>query len=184
MKRVLVPLADGFEEIEAVTIIDVLRRAGLEVIVASLREGAVSGSRGISILPETTFGQVDLDRIDLIALPGGGPGARALREDPHVLRALREFHSQDKPIGAICAAPTVLAAAGVLAGRRITCHPQVREEFTGSGATLIEDERVVVDGQLVTSQGPGTAIEFAFELVRLLCGAEQVTELNQAILIK
>ena len=184
MKRVLVPLADGFEEIEAVTIIDVLRRAGLEVIVASLKEGAVLGSRRITILPETRLDQVDLSRVDLIALPGGGPGSQALRQDQRVLEALREFHIQEKPIGAICAAPTVLAAAGVLEGRRVTSHPSVREELAGCGATVVDNQRVVVDGHLITSQGPGTSIEFALALVSRLCGPDQAQELKQALLAR
>lgn len=184
MKSVLVPLASGFEEIEAVTVIDVLRRAEVEVVVAGLDEGLVTGSRGIRVQPDTTIDQVDWGRFDLVALPGGGPGSEALRSDPRILAGLEEHFRKGKVCAAICAAPTVLEAAGLLSGRRATSHPAVQDQLREAGVNIEADRRVVVDGNLITSQSPGTAIEFAYGLVEHLCGAARVAELNAGILAK
>jgi 4-methyl-5(b-hydroxyethyl)-thiazole monophosphate biosynthesis len=183
-KRVLVPLAPGFEEIEAMAIVDVLRRAGIEVVVAGTSAGAIEGSRGVRVVPDETLDEVGAQRFDAIALPGGGPGSRNLREDPRVLRALQAHHAAGRLTGAICAAPTVLLRAGLAANRRLTAHPSVQAELAGGGARVAAADRVVVDGMLVTSQGPGTAIEFAFKLVELLCGPQKVAELNAAMLAR
>lgn len=183
MKKVLVPLAPGFEEIEAVTIIDVLRRAAVEVVVAGTVAGPVRGSRGVTIVPDATFDQVDLAGFDAIALPGGGPGAAALRADERVRAALACHHAAGRLTAAICAAPTVLAAAGLVAGRRVTGHPSVHEELARDGADVDPDRRVVVDGHLITSQGPGTSLEFALALVERLAGPAQVEALGRAMLV-
>jgi len=183
MKKVLVPLAPGFEEIEAVTIIDVLRRAGVEVTVAGTEPGVLRGSRGIMVEPDTTLDTVDAGSFDAIALPGGLPGTITLREDPRVLEAVRRHHASGKLTAAICAAPTVLAAAGLAEGTRLTAHPSVQGELAAGGAT-ISAERVCTDDRIVTSQGPGTSMEFAFELVARLCGPDKVAELNVGILAR
>jgi len=190
-RKVLVPLAPGFEEIEATTIIDVLRRAGVEVTVAGTESGPIEGSRGIRIVPDVALDEVPLDELeaqDMIALPGGGPGTQELRKNPGVLGAIKTFHAGGKFTAAICAAPTVLSSAGLAAGRRMTGHPAVREELRSAGVDVEPNERVVVDGTIVTSQGPGTSFEFAFKLVELLYGKEEgatkVEELNAGILAR
>ncbi len=184
MKRVLVPLAHGFEEIEAITVIDVLRRADIEVVVAGTSDGTITGSRGIRVAPDTSIDEIDVRGFDLIVVPGGLSGAEALRKDPRIIAALSRHHEAGGLTAAICAGPTVLAEAGLLAGRRVTSHPSVRKRLSGVVGEVVADERVVVDGTIVTSQGPGTAMEFAFRLVELLCGKEKVAELNSGILAR
>lgn len=168
--KVLVPLAEGFEEIEAVTVIDVLRRAGAEVTVAGLREGAVKGSRGVVVVPDVTLDAQDVEAFDAIVLPGGMPGATNLAADPRLGAMLRAAASGgSQTIGAICAAPAVvLQGLDLLGGRRATCYPSFSKELP-----TYEDRRVVVDGKVITSQGPGTAMEFALELVRQLMGEDE-----------
>lgn len=167
MKRVLVPLAEGFEEIEAVTIIDVLRRAGIEAVVASLAGGPVTGSHGIRIAPDTPLAALAEQEFDMIALPGGMPGAEHLRNDPRVAEIVRRTRERGRPVAAICAAPMVLAAAGVLDGRRATSFPGFLKD--AEGPTVV-DEAVVVDRGVITSRGPGTALDFALTLVEELAG--------------
>ena len=162
MKRVLVPLAEGFEELEAVTIIDILRRAGIEVVVASLAGSPVTGSHGIRLAADTPLAALVEQDFDMIALPGGMPGAEHLRNDPRIAAFVRRLHGAGRPVAAICAAPMVLAAAGVLEGRRATSYPGFLEGGTG--------EAVVVDRNVITSRGPGTALDFALALVEELLG--------------
>lgn len=167
MKRVLVPLAEGFEELEAVTIIDLLRRAGIEVVVATLAGNPVTGSHGIALTADTTLDAASGQEFDLIALPGGMPGAANLMGDSRIGGIIRRLHDGGRQVAAICAAPMVLAAAGVLAGRRATAFPG----FLDRAAELtFVDEPVVVDGRVITSRGPGTALDFALELVTQLAG--------------
>lgn len=182
--RILVPLAAGFEEIEAVTVIDVLRRAGIEVVVAGLVPGACPGSRGIVLVPDVTLDSVLDSDFDAVVLPGGGPGTKALRTDPRVIELVRRQDSKKRWIAAICAAPTVLADAGVLAGRKATSHPAVRDELRSRGIDLRERERVCVVDHVITSQGPGTAMEFAYAIVERLLGSAKVDELERGILSK
>lgn len=167
MKRVLVPLAEGFEELEAVTIIDMLRRAGVEVVVAALAGNPVRGSHGIALSADAALDDVAGQEFDLVALPGGMPGASTLRDDPRIGAIVRRLHGRGSRIAAICAAPMALEAAGVLKGRRATCFPGVLD--AAAGITLV-DEPVVVDGRVITSRGPGTALDFALELVSQLQG--------------
>ena len=167
MKRVLVPLAPGFEEIEAVTIIDVLRRAGVTVDVAGTEAGPITGSHGITVAPDRTLAGVDADAYDLVALPGGMPGTLHLREHSELLRIIRELAARGRYTTAICAAPTVLAAAGVTAGRAVTGHPSVARELESAGLAY-RTEPVVADGPVITSRGAGTAMEFALALVETL----------------
>jgi 4-methyl-5(b-hydroxyethyl)-thiazole monophosphate biosynthesis len=169
MARILVPLADGCEELEAVTIIDLLRRAGLEVVTAGLRDGPVKASRGVVLLPDTTLDAVLGDDFDMIVLPGGLPGADHLDQDPRVHRLIQRLAEQGKFTAAICAAPKVLASAGVLDGRRATAYPGVIDA-SALPATRVLEQAVVVDGTVVTSRGPGTAMDFALELIEQLAG--------------
>ncbi len=180
-KRVLVPLAGGFEEVEAIAVIDVLRRAGAEVVVAGLAgPGPVAGRSSLSVLPD-----IDLDTalagapFDAIVLPGGMDGTLALREDPRIIAALTATAGRGAITAAICAAPLVLHRAGLLGERPFTSHPGVAGDF--AGGTYRED-RVVVSGNVVTSRAPGTAIELALELARLLCGPETADRVAADIL--
>jgi 4-methyl-5(b-hydroxyethyl)-thiazole monophosphate biosynthesis len=172
MARVLVPLAPGCEELEAVTIVDLLRRAQIQVITAGLMAGPVNCSRGTVILPDTTLDQALDDDYDMVVLPGGQPGANNLESDARILQLLRSMATAGKYTCAICAAPKVLATAGVLAGKRATSFPGALDAARHADVR-IEPGAVVQDGKVVTSRGPGTAMDFALELIRLLAGAEQ-----------
>lgn len=170
MARVLIPIAEGFEELEAVTLIDLLRRADIEVTVAGLSgEEPVRGSRGTVILADTPLDDVmDLD-FDMIVLPGGLPGADNLNADPRIHQILKRMAREGRYTCAICAAPTVLAKAGLLSGRRATSFPGHLEALGMDEITLV-DESVVEDGKVVTSRGPGTAMDFALRLIEILQG--------------
>ena len=170
MSRVLVPLAEGFEEIEAVTVIDLLRRAGIEVVTAALVPGPVTGSHGIVLHPDTDIDAALEQRFDMMVLPGGMPGAANLGDDDRVIGLLRLFADSDRFTAAICAAPGVLAKAGLLAGKRATSFPGFLTAENAPGSTLVE-EPVVEDGKVITSRGPGTAMDFALALVQRLEGA-------------
>ncbi len=167
MKRVLVPLAEGFEELEAVTIVDILRRAGVEVVVASLGESPVTGSHGIRVAADTPLAALLEQDFDMIALPGGMPGAEHLKKDARIADLARRLHAQGRPVAAICAAPMALAAAGLLDGRRATSFPGFLDEARN---TTVMNEAVVVDAGIITSRGPGTALDFALQLVETLEG--------------
>jgi 4-methyl-5(b-hydroxyethyl)-thiazole monophosphate biosynthesis len=166
MARVLVPLADGCEELEAVTIIDLLRRAGVDVVTAGLGEGPVTASRGVVLLPDRTLDDVLGEDFDMIVLPGGLPGADRLDRDPRIHHLLQQMAERGRYTAAICAAPKVLLNAGLLDGRKATAYPGV---IDARDAQLL-DQPVVVDGHVVTSRGPGTAMEFALELIEQLLG--------------
>lgn len=177
--RVLIPLADGVEELEAVTIIDVLRRGGIEVVSAALgTELAVYGSRGVTLLADALWDSLDIDSFDAITLPGGGKGTENLAEDPRVIETVQDFDQAEKFVTAICAAPTVLAQADILGDRRATCYPACAEVLGDS----YDDAPVVADGNIITSQGPGTAMLFALVLVRYFAGDEVAHEVAAGLL--
>ena len=179
-KKVLVPLAEGFEEIEAVTIVDVLRRAELDVTLAGMgAPGPLEGSRGVRVQPDVDWADVDPAAFDAIVLPGGMGGATRLMEDERVLDAVRASVAAGKLTAAICAAPMVLARAGVVGSHAITSHPSVQPRL--APARMRPTERVVRSGNLITSQGPGTAIEFALALVEELCGPAESAEIARAL---
>jgi 4-methyl-5(b-hydroxyethyl)-thiazole monophosphate biosynthesis len=169
MPKVLVPLAEGCEELEAVTVIDILRRAGVEVTVAGLAPGPVRASRGTVLVPDVDLDAVKDETWDMVVLPGGLPGADHLENDPRILDLLRRQAGEDRHLAAICAAPKVLARAGLLQDREATAFPGVLEALEGAGVRLRSDP-VVADGKIVTSRGPGTALDFALHLVELLRG--------------
>lgn len=160
--RVLVPIADGFEELEAVTLVDTLRRADLEVALVSISGREVRGSRGVHVVADALWGEVEPASFDAVVLPGGLEGTLALAEHEALLEALRASAARGAALAALCAAPLVLEAAGLLEGRPFTCHPSVTDRFAAPGPV---EDRVVADGTLVTSRGPGTALEFALALV-------------------
>lgn len=177
--RVLVPLADGLEELEAVTILDVLRRGGIEAVGAALGESLqVHGSRGVTLLADAVWDSLDLESFDALALPGGGKGTEALAADERVIDAVRAFDAAGKFVTAICAAPTVLAAAGVLEGRRATCYPSCAPQL---GAAF-DEAPVIADGNIITSQGPGTAMLFALVLVRHFTDEETARRVAEGLL--
>jgi len=177
-KRVLCLLGPGFEEIETLTPVDLLRRAGVEVVMASITgETWVTGRCHITIRADATLAEVANQSFDLLFIPGG-PGVKGLRADGRPAQLARQFVQAGKPVAAICAAPTVLADAGLLEGRRFTAHFSVHTELP---ATLAQ-ERVVVDGPIITSRGAGTALDFGLELVRQLEGDAAAQEVAKAIM--
>ena len=181
-ERILVPLAAGFEEIEAVAIIDILRRADLDVTVAGIAAGPVRGSHGIEIVPDAELGALDLGHFTLLVLPGGMPGTRNLIADERVVGLVQRLAREGRTTAAICAAPLVLQKAGILRGLEVTAHPSVRDELSGAGGVAVRAEpRVLQSGQVITSQGAGTAIEFALALVALLRGPEHAEKIARAI---
>ena len=159
----MVPIANGCEEMEAVIIIDTLRRAEWDVTVAGLTAGTIEAAHGIRLVPDTTWDQVDPSDFDVLLTPGGFGGTMALCEHEGVLQAVRDFDAAGKWIGSICASPLALHAAGILEGKRFTCYPGVEQKLPPNVQPV--DETVVVDGHLITSQGPGTAFEFALKVI-------------------
>lgn len=177
MPKVLAILAEGFEEIEAVAPIDLLRRAGAEVHVAALSEGLhVTGRNGLTMHADGPLSAVEMQTFDMVVLPGG-PGTKHLRADLRVPAVVQRHHAAGKWVAAICAAPTVLLDAGLLEGRRHTAHFSVENELPA----LRRDERVVVDGTVITSRGAGTAVEFGLELVGALFSAEKSREIAASV---
>lgn len=177
MPTVLVPLADGFEEIEAFAPVDLLRRAGVEVTTASLAETRhATGRSGITAHADIALSAMPDRPFDLIFLPGGA-GVKHLRADSRVLELVRAQHAAGRWLAAICAAPTVLHDAGLLAGRRYTAHFSVADELPA----ILSQERVVTDGKITTSRGAGTAVEFGLHLVALLVSPEKAAEISKAI---
>ena len=180
MARVLIPLADGVEEMEAVIITDTLRRAGWDVDLAAVDEIQVTASRGVRLAADVKWQDVTFDDYDVLLIPGGGGGAERLRHHDGVLDAARRLHRAGKYVGAICAGPTVLQAAGILEGRSATCYPAMWEKLT---AAKVSRERVVVDENIVTSQGPGTAFAFALKVIELVDGPEAMRTVADAMLV-
>ena len=181
MSRVLVPLAAGFEEIEAVSIIDVLRRAEVEVLVASLGENMlVKGANGITVQADLHVKSVSADALDMVVLPGGWGGTNALAEDENVQGLLREMDAKGKNIGAICAAPFALNKAGVLK-EKYTCYPSVEKEIRQEGY-MGDAQQVVEDENVMTSRGPGTAICFGLAIARKLKGEDTYNALKEGLL--
>lgn len=177
-KRVLCVLGEGFEEIEAITPIDLLRRAGVDVVLASAGgDSLVMGRSNISLQTEIALSRLQAADFDLLLLPGG-PGVAALRKEGRAAALAKEFSAAEKPIAAICAAPTILQDAGLLDGKRFTAHASVHGELPGA----LGEERVVQDGKIITSRGAGTALDFGLALVAELCGPEKRDEIAQSIM--
>jgi 4-methyl-5(b-hydroxyethyl)-thiazole monophosphate biosynthesis len=170
--KALVLLAEGFEEIEALTVVDILRRAEIDVTAAGLAEGWVEGSHKIKVIPDIALDKIDPGDFDALVLPGGFPGFVNLGEDDRVLKMITEMDRAGKWVAAICGAPSVLIKAGIMAGRRATVSPSGRKQM--EACAIYSPERVVVDKNLVTSQAPGTSMEFALKLVELLAGEEKM----------
>lgn len=176
MKRVLCIIADGFEEIEMITPVDLLRRGGVEVVIAAIDSFHVTGRNGITVHADGTLDEFAGQPFDLLLLPGG-PGVKALRADGRAAEWARKFDDLGKPVAAICAAPTILKDAGLLEGKSFTGHQSIKEELPA----LIEHVKVVRDENLITSRGAGTALQFGLALVEILCGEEKQREVASSI---
>ena len=169
MSKVLVPLAPGFEELEAMTITDLLARAEIDVVTAGLGTGPVKASRGAVIVPDRTLDEAMDDDYDMVVLPGGMPGADHLRDDERVQSLLKKMADQGRYTAAICAAPKALAQAGLLDGKRVTSFPTALDAVKLEG-TEVTGSALEIDGRVITSRGPGTAMDFALELIEILAG--------------
>lgn len=180
MASVLVPLAQGCEELEAITIVDLLRRASINVVTAGLDKEPVKASRGTIIIPDKHIDEVLDDDFDMIVLPGGLPGADHLDNDPRIRKLLVNTAEQGKYITAICAAPKVLASTGLLNNKNATGYPGVLDKTKVEGLKLL-DSPVVKDGKIITSRGPGTAMDFALTLIEELSGKEKRDEVEAGL---
>lgn len=179
MAKVLVPLAEGCEEIEAVTIIDLLRRAGIDVVVAGLKAGIVTASRGVQLVPDVTLDVALQHDYDMVVLPGGMPGAANLKDDARMIALLKKMAAAGQYTAAICAAPMALAEAGLLDGKQATSYPGFLDAIP---SVTLSAAAVVQDGKVLTSRGPGTAMDFALALIEVLSGAEKRQQVESALL--
>lgn len=179
-KKVIVPLATGFEEIEALTIVDILRRANVDVTMAALESLQVRGAHGVVVVADALLRELDGNVFDMIALPGGLPGATNLAADLTTQALLKEFDAKGKAIAAICAAPYALKTAGVLK-KSYTCYPGFQEKIAQEGYNA--NDKVIQDGNVTTSQGPSTAMLFALSLVEQLCSREIALQLKKDLLL-
>ncbi len=180
MGKVVLFLAAGFEDIEVASIIDTLSRGGVEVVIAGLQAGAIEGKYRIKVLPDITIDEIELEKYDAVILPGGYPGYANLGADRRVLELVKKAFELGIVVAAICGAPSVLAKAGVLKGKKATIYPGMEAELRGAKPS---NERVVVDGTVVTSQGPGTALEFGVKLVEMLAGKKKAHELKEELVV-
>ena len=177
--KVLVFLADGFEEIEGLTVVDLLRRADIDVTTVSIKEERqIMGAHKIPVIADTVFEQIKDEKADMVVLPGGMPGTTHLKEHEGLRKVLCDFAEEGKYIGAICAAPTVLEGLGLLQGRRATCYPGVEKQIQGASLTHTP---VMRDENIITGQGVGTAIDFALKLIEVLVGDDKAKEIAESI---
>ena len=181
MENIAVQLAEGFEEIEAISIIDVLRRAGLNVhVISTTGDKEVKGSHNIRVIADQLFEDVDFTHIDMIVLPGGMPGALNLKNHSGLNEQILNFHKNGKPLGAICAAPMVLGNLDILKGESATCYPGFEEQLNGAH---VSGEPIEVSGKIVTGKGAGVAIDFALKIVELLKGKDLAEELGKKMIV-
>lgn len=180
MSKIVIPISNGFEEIEAISIIDICRRANIEVVIAGVEALETIGAHNIKVTADCKIEEVKENDFDLIVLPGGLPNAFTLADDEHVQRLLKEFKASDKYIAAICAAPYALHKAEVL-NKNYTCYPSFEQKIVPEN--YISNQNIVKDGKVITSRGPATAMEFALEIVKLLKGNETYKELRQGLLV-
>ncbi len=181
MPQIAVHLAEGFEEIEAVSIIDVLRRAGFEVITVSVSgDLKVTGSHQIPVISDQLFEEVNYDLVDMIVLPGGMPGSKNLNNHTGLKNQIEKFNRKGKPLGAICAAPLVFGELGILNGKVATCYPGFENYLHGAEITGAATE---TSGNIVTGKGAGVAINFALKIVEMLKGIELANDLAKKMII-
>ncbi len=177
-KNVLVPVADGSEELEAVAIVDVLRRAGATVVIASINQEVITASKGVRLMADRLLSECVGETFDLIALPGGMPGAERLRDSTVLIDMLERQAQEGRLYAAVCASPAIaLYPHGLLRDRRFTCHPHFASGIEGA----LQAEPVVVDGTLVTGRGAGNAVDFALALVECLYGREKVRQVREGM---
>ena len=182
MAKVAVFIADGSEEVEAITPVDLLRRARVDVDIVSIMPTLeISASRDVKITADKLIDDIDFDEYDLLVLPGGVRGTNNLNACESLKKQIVRFNDQGKGIAAICAAPTVFAGLGILNGKTSTCNPGFWEELRANGANVIEDSKVVVNGNIITSQAMGTSVDFGLALVGFLCGEEEKEALRTNI---
>ena len=182
MTKIAVMFADGFEEVEALTTVDLLRRAGYDVDMVSVNEvPEVTGSHKIKITADSVIDGFDFDAVDMIILPGGMPGTLNLGKTKKLTDAIIKFSNEGKRLGAICAAPTVFGSLGILNGRKACCYPEMEDGLTGATPTF---DNVTVDGNIITSRGVGTAIDFALTIISEISGAEASASLAEGIVYK
>lgn len=181
MKTAIVVLAPGFEEIEAITIIDLLRRAGINVTTASIAGKNITGSHDITIKADMLLEDLSKSEFDIVILPGGQPGSENLRNSDRVANLLQRQSDKNQLLAAICAAPTVFEKAGLTTGKRVTSHPSEEGKFSASD---YKTDNVVLDGNIITSRAVGTAIEFSLFLIKMLCGENIATEIAAKILFQ
>lgn len=180
MSKLYIFLADGFEEIEGLTVVDILRRAGAEVNTVSIMgKKTIVGSHHITIEADVLFEDCNFSDGDMFVLPGGMPGTLHLGEHQYLAELLKKADQEKKGIAAICAAPSILGDLGLLKGKKAACYPGFEERLTGAS---VSTESVVTDGHITTSRGMGTAIPFALELVTRMCGKEKADELARGII--
>ena len=180
MSRVLVPLAPGFEELEAITITDLFVRAGIDVQTAGFTEAAVTAARGTKVIPDVSIDSVKNELFDLVVLPGGQPGSDNLQNDARIQSLLKNHAINNKYIAAICAAPKALNQAGLLDNKTATSYPGVLENVNNNTITISNDA-IVIDGNIITSRGPGTAIDFSLTLIELLEGEDKRIEVEKQL---
>jgi 4-methyl-5(b-hydroxyethyl)-thiazole monophosphate biosynthesis len=182
VKKIVIILAEGFEEIEAITPIDVWRRAGLNVVIVGLTGKSVKGSHGITVEADLVLKDLK-ETPDVIFLPGGLPGSTNLADSPAVIELVQKMNREKKLVTAICASPALsLEKSGILAGKRATCYPGFEKNFSSS--VTFTTDRVVVDGDIITSRGPGSAAEFALTVVERLVSKEKAQSLKEVLLVK
>lgn len=174
MAKAAVFIADGSEEVEAITPVDLLRRAKVDVdVVSVMPELEITASRNVKITADKLISEIDFDEYDLLVLPGGIRGTSNLNANEELKKQIVRFNDQGKGIAAICAAPSIFACLGLLNGKTSTCNPGFWDELRAGGANVIEDSKVVVNGNIITSQAMGTSVDFGLALVGFLCGEEE-----------
>jgi 4-methyl-5(b-hydroxyethyl)-thiazole monophosphate biosynthesis len=177
--KALIPLAEGFEETEAITTADILRRAGFEVVLAGLPSSIMKGAHGIHVITDAKLEVINPDDFDVLVLPGGSPGCENLSKSGKITEIIKDFDRKKKDIAAICAAPSILADLGVLDDKRATIYPGMEREIPRP-----RDGKVIVDGHVITSQGPGTAVDFSLAIVEKKMGSGKANKLRQEIVVQ
>ncbi len=181
MAKVLIPLAEGCEELEAVTLIDLLRRAGITVVTASLTDQhKLTASRGVGLVADAILDDVISSDFDMLVLPGGQPGSNNLNADPRIHSIAKRLHSTGKAIAAICAAPLVFASSGLLQGKKVSCYPGSLT-IENQPDISISDQAIMVDDNIFTSRGPGTAMDFALTLIEYLANRKIRDEVEEGL---
>lgn len=180
MKKVAVFFGEGYEEIEALTVVDICRRAGIEVDMVSITDKkSVTGSHKITVGMDLLFEEVDFAALDMIVLPGGMPGTKNLEAHAGLMEQVDAFYQEGKLIGAICAAPSIFGHRGMLKGRAACCYPGFEPDLAGAGVNM---EPVNMDANVITSRGMGTAMDFGLKIVEVLCGEETARDLSKKII--